>query len=200
MQLLLFTSCKHKDILVRKACVQIFIRLIKDWCAMPNGEEKVPGFQSFIIETFATNCCLYSLLDTSFEFRDANTLVLFGEIVLAQKVMFEKFGNDFLAHFVSKGFPAAHCPQDLAEKYCQQLQLVLFGEIVLAQKVMFEKFGNDFLAHFVSKGFPAAHCPQDLAEKYCQQLQGSDIKALKSFYQSLIESLRRQQNGSLVVR
>ncbi|CAN6707457.1 unnamed protein product [Malus baccata var. baccata] len=151
MQLLLFTSCKHKDILVRKACVQIFIRLIKDWCAMPNGEEKVPGFQSFIIETFATNCCLYSLLDTSFEFRDANTLVL-------------------------------------------------FGEIVLAQKVMFEKFGNDFLAHFVSKGFPAAHCPQDLAEKYCQQLQGSDIKALKSFYQSLIESLRHQQNGSLVVR
>ncbi|CAN6570986.1 unnamed protein product [Malus baccata var. baccata] len=151
MQLLLFTSCKHKDILVRKACVQIFIRLIKDWCAMPNGEEKVPGFQSFIIETFATNCCLYSLLDTSFEFRDANTLVL-------------------------------------------------FGEIVLAQKVMFEKFGNDFLAHFVSKGFPAAHCPQDLAEKYCQQLQGSDIKALKSFYQSLIESLRHQQNGSLVGR
>ncbi|XP_004303696.1 PREDICTED: exportin-T-like [Fragaria vesca subsp. vesca] len=151
MQLLLFTSCKHKDILVRKVCVQIFIRLIKDWCAMPNGEEKVPGFQSFIIETFATNCCLYSLLDNSFEFRDANTLVL-------------------------------------------------FGEIVLAQKVMYEKFGNDFLVHFVSKGFPAAHCSQDLAEKYCQQLQGSDIKALKSFYQSLIENLRLQQNGNLPVR
>lgn len=50
-------------------------------------------------------------------------LVLFGEIVLAQKVMYEKFGNDFLVHFVSKGFPAAHCPQDLAEKYCQQLQV-----------------------------------------------------------------------------
>lgn len=151
MQLLLFTSCKHKDILVRKVCVQIFIRLIRDWCAMPNGEEKVPGFQSFIIENFATNCCLYSLLDNSFEFRDANTLVL-------------------------------------------------FGEIVLAQKVMYEKFGNDFLVHFVSKGFPAAHCPQDLAETYCQKLQGSDIKALKSFYQSLIENLRLQQNGSLVVR
>ncbi|BBG98791.1 ARM repeat superfamily protein [Prunus dulcis] len=130
-------------------CVQIFIRLIRDWCAMPNGEEKVPGFQSFIIENFATNCCLYSLLDNSFEFRDANTLVL-------------------------------------------------FGEIVLAQKVMYEKFGNDFLVHFVSKGFPAAHCPQDLAETYCQKLQGSDIKALKSFYQSLIENLRLQQNGSLV--
>ncbi|KAJ9691929.1 hypothetical protein PVL29_011167 [Vitis rotundifolia] len=151
MQLLLHTACGHKDTLVRKACVQIFIRLIKDWCTRSYGEEMVPGFQSFIIEVFATNCCLYSVLDRSFEFRDANTLVL-------------------------------------------------FGEIVLAQKIMYEKFGNEFLIHFVSKGFPAAHCPQDLAEEYCKKLQGSDIKALKSFYQSLIESLRHQQNGSLVFR
>lgn len=151
MQLLLSTSCSHKDILVRKACVQIFIRLIKDWSARPYGEEKVPGFQNFVIEAFATNCCLYSVLDKSFEFRDANTLIL-------------------------------------------------FGEIVLAQKVMYEKFGNDFLVHFVSKGFPAAHCPQDLAQQYCQKLQGNDTKALKSFYQTLIENLRVQQNGSLVFR
>ncbi|XWS18812.1 hypothetical protein CRYUN_Cryun32bG0077100 [Craigia yunnanensis] len=93
-----------------EACVQIFIKLIKDWCAKPYGEEKVPGLQSFLIETFATNCCLYSVLDKSFKFGDANTLVLFGEIVLAQKVMYGKFGDDFLAHFVSKGFSSAHCP------------------------------------------------------------------------------------------
>ncbi|KVI05850.1 Armadillo-like helical [Cynara cardunculus var. scolymus] len=128
MQLLLYTSCNHKDLVVRKACVQIFIRLIKDWCARPFGEEKVPGFQSFVIEAFATNCCLYSVLDKSFEFRDASTLVLFGEIVLAQKVMYERFGNDFLLNF------------------------------------------------------------------------GNDMKSLKSFYQSLIENLRVQQNGSLVFR
>jgi exportin-T len=150
MQLLLFTSCNHKDLVVRKACVQIFIRLIKDWCTSPY-EEKVPGFQSFVIEAFATNCCLYSVLDKSFEFRDANTLVL-------------------------------------------------FGEIVLAQKLMYERFGNDFLTNFVSKGLLAAHCPQDLAEEYCQKLQGNDMKSLKSFYQSLIEKLRVQQNGSLVFR
>ncbi|RDX61303.1 Exportin-T, partial [Mucuna pruriens] len=51
MQLLLYSSCNHKDILVRK----------------------VPGFRSFVIEAFATNCCLYSVLDRSFEFHDANT-------------------------------------------------------------------------------------------------------------------------------
>ncbi|CAH2068652.1 unnamed protein product [Thlaspi arvense] len=55
-------------------------------------------------------------------------LVLFGEIVVAQKVMYEKFGNDFLVHFVSKGFPTAHCPQDLAEQYCQKLQLMISGQ------------------------------------------------------------------------
>ncbi|XP_054783899.1 exportin-T [Prosopis cineraria] len=150
MQLLLHSSCNHRDILVRKACVQIFIRLIKDWCSHPY-EEKVPGFRNFMIETFAPNCCLYSVLDRSFEFHDANTLVL-------------------------------------------------FGEIVSAQKLMYDKFGDDFLVRFASKGFPAAHCPPDLAEQYRQKLQGNDIRALKSVYQSLIESLRVQQNGSLVFR
>ena len=35
---------------------------------------QVPGFQSFVIEAFAMNCCLYSVLDKSFEFHDANTV------------------------------------------------------------------------------------------------------------------------------
>lgn len=35
---------------------------------------QVPGFRSFVMEAFATNCCLYSVLDKSFEFRDANTV------------------------------------------------------------------------------------------------------------------------------
>eukprot|EP00257_Ricinus_communis_P017638 XP_015576121.1 exportin-T isoform X2 [Ricinus communis] len=143
-----FLSPKSRGYL--DSLMQIFIRLIKDWCVKPYGEEKVPGFQSFIIEAFATNCCLFSVLDKSFEFQDANTFVLFGEIVQAQKVMYEKFGNDFL--------------------------------------------------HFVSKSFQSAHCPQELAQQYCQKLQGSDLKTLKSFYQSLIENLRLLQNGNLVFR
>ncbi|KAJ6844968.1 exportin-T [Iris pallida] len=151
MQLLLIASCSHKDVVVRKMCVQIFVKLMKDWCTKYNGGDKVPGFRTFIIEKFATNCCLYSVLDKSFELRDANTFLL-------------------------------------------------FGEIVMAQKVMYEKFGDDFLVHFVSKALTAAHCPQDLAEQYYQKLQGNDIKALKSFYQSLVEKLRPQQNGSLVFR
>ncbi|KAL9267057.1 Exportin-T-like protein [Drosera capensis] len=151
MQLLSYTSCHHKDITVRKACVQIFIRLIKDWGNKSNGEEKVPGFQRFVLEAFATNCCLYSVLEKSFEFRDANTHIL-------------------------------------------------FGEIISAQKIMYEKFADEFLAHFLTKGLLATHCSPELVEQYRQKLMSNDIKAFKSFYQSLIEHLRHQQNGSLVFR
>lgn len=58
-----------------------------------------------------------------FVFYFSIQFVLFGEIVLAQKVMYEKFGDDFLVHFVSKGFSSAHCPPDLAEQYRQKLQV-----------------------------------------------------------------------------
>jgi exportin-T len=53
-------------------------------------------------------------------------LVLFGEIVVAQKVMYDKFGDDFLVHFISKGFSVTHCPPDLAEQYRQKLQVNFF--------------------------------------------------------------------------
>lgn len=151
MQLLLFTSCSHKDILLRKACVQIFVQLIKDWCTTSKVDDKLPGFRVFMIGKFATGCCLYSVLDKSFDLRDANSLVL-------------------------------------------------FGEIVMAQKIMYERFGEDFVVNFVVKDLPEAHCPPDLAEQYYQKLQGNDIKAFRSFYQSLIEKIRQPQNGSLVFR
>ncbi|TKW35791.1 hypothetical protein SEVIR_2G397900v4 [Setaria viridis] len=149
MHLLLFTSCKHKDILLRKGCVQIFVNLVKDWCT--NSEDKVTGFREFMIEKFATDCCLYSVLDKSFDLGDANSLVLFGEIAVAQKIMYERFGDVFIQKFIETGLT----------KVC---------------------------------------CPPDLAKQYREKLQGNDIKAFRSFYQSLIEKLRPQGNGSLVFR
>uniref|UniRef100_A0A0D9X1E9 Exportin-T n=1 Tax=Leersia perrieri TaxID=77586 RepID=A0A0D9X1E9_9ORYZ len=150
MQLLLITSCNHKEMSHRKTCAQIFVNLIKDWCSSSEAEEKLPGFRVFMIEKFATGCCLHSVLDKSFSFRDGISTAMFGEIVMAQKVMYERFGENFIVNFVAK----------LRE----------------------------------------AHCPPDLVEQYYQKLQGNDIKAFRLFYQSLIEKIRQQQNGSLVFR
>ncbi|KQK15278.1 hypothetical protein BRADI_1g21620v3 [Brachypodium distachyon] len=130
MQLLLFTSCSHKDILLRKACVQIFVQLIKDWCTTSKVDDKLPGFRVFMIGKFATGCCLYSVLDKSFDLRDANSLVLFGEIVMAQKIMYERFREDFVVNFVVKDLPEAHCPPDLAEQYYQKLQHIKWSLLI----------------------------------------------------------------------
>jgi hypothetical protein len=35
---------------------------------------QITGFREFMIEKFATNCCLYSVLDKSFDLRDANSV------------------------------------------------------------------------------------------------------------------------------
>ena len=59
----------------------------------------------------------------STEYRSFGQNALFGEIITAQKVMYEKFGDNFLTQFVSKGFLAAHCSQDVAEQYRRKLQV-----------------------------------------------------------------------------
>ncbi|KAH6557672.1 hypothetical protein KP509_1Z101100 [Ceratopteris richardii] len=151
IQSLFVASCHHKDVLIRKVCVQIFIRLIKDWCGIHSEEEKVPGFRKFIVESFAAKCCVYSVLEPSFNLRDANTFSLFGEIVATQKVIYD------------------HC-------------------------------GNDFLLYQATHILPTVHCPPNLAEQYCFHIQRSDVKDFKSFFKSLIEKLRPQQNGNVVSR
>jgi exportin-T len=48
--------------------------MIADWCGSRIEEEKVPGFRQFVVERFAADCCVYMVLDSSFNLRDANTV------------------------------------------------------------------------------------------------------------------------------
>lgn len=34
----------------------------------------MPGFRQFMVERFAAECCIYKLVEPSFNFRDANTV------------------------------------------------------------------------------------------------------------------------------
>ena len=110
---------------------------------------QVPGFRTFVVETFAAKCCVYSVLDPSFNLRDANTVGLFQPSVFLT-VDFLWLLNLNLLLF---------------------LQFSLFGEIVAAQKVIYEHCGNEFLIHQATKVLPAVHCPPNLAEQYCLQIQ-----------------------------
>ncbi|CAM6105358.1 unnamed protein product [Calypogeia fissa] len=121
-QLLLEATCNHKDVLVRKICVQIFTKLISDWCGGSMEEEKVPGFRSFVMGRFASDCCIRSVLQTNFDLQDANTFSLLGEIAASQKVLYKKCGDEFLMHLATKLLPEVHCPPNLAEQYCLHIQ------------------------------------------------------------------------------
>jgi hypothetical protein len=61
------------DLAVEQICVQVFSKMIADWCGSRIEEEKVPGFRQFVVERFAADCCVYMVLDSSFNLRDANT-------------------------------------------------------------------------------------------------------------------------------
>jgi len=137
--LLLDASCNHQDVLVRKICVQVFSKLITDWCGTSSEDEKVPGFRQFMVERFAAECCIYKLVEPSFNFRDANTFSLFGEIVTAQKTLCGKCGNDLLMYLATKVLPAVQCSPNLAEEFCLHLQRSDVKELKVLYKSFIEK-------------------------------------------------------------
>ena len=60
---------KKRFVFLKLAC-----GIVYNECCIKEVVFQVPGFRTFIIEVFATNCCLYSVLDKSFDFRDANSV------------------------------------------------------------------------------------------------------------------------------
>lgn len=62
------------------------------------------------------------MMRPAFNLRDASSVVLFGEIVTAQKALYEKCGDEFLVHLATVVLPAVHCPANVAEQYCLHLQ------------------------------------------------------------------------------
>ncbi|GBG87187.1 hypothetical protein CBR_g44922 [Chara braunii] len=133
---LLQGACDHAEVPVRKICVQALIRLASEWCEQP---EKVPGFRRFIIEKFVTECCLYSTLRNTFDLRDANTVSLLGEIAVALKTVYLKCGDEFLVHMRSVALPTVHCPDNMADEYCQRLQNSDTRELRSVLKTVIEK-------------------------------------------------------------
>lgn len=77
------------------------------------------------------NLSAYKYLMAIFSLLEATVLTLtflvqvslFGEIVIAQKLLYEKCGNDLLIHLATKVLPAVHCPPNLAEQFCLHIQV-----------------------------------------------------------------------------
>ncbi|KAJ7566188.1 hypothetical protein O6H91_02G091900 [Diphasiastrum complanatum] len=144
IQLLYQATCNHKDILVRKVCIQVLAKLIMDWCGSSSEKEKVPGFRRFVIEQFAAECCIFSVLQNSFDLRDVNTVVVLGEIVAVQRIIYEKYGDEFLMQLANQILPAAHCPPNLAEQYCLHIQRSDVKDLKIFFKSFVEKLRPEY--------------------------------------------------------
>lgn len=78
--------------------------------------------------------------------------------MLAQKLMYDKFGDDFLIHFVSKGISAAHCPADLAEQYRQKLQVVKLSGSEILSRTSLAPLDHSLLMPFAHMFSPLSVC------------------------------------------
>jgi len=111
-------AATHVDPAVRRTCLQVFTRLLGDWCA--NGET-VPGFKRFAMERLGGDACISGLLRTtpggsSLDARDAATVALIGEISLALKLLYEKCGEEFAVHLGGQVLPPLGVPVELQQQ------------------------------------------------------------------------------------
>eukprot|EP00898_Chlorokybus_atmophyticus_P004220 jgi/Chlat1/479/Chrsp103S00979 len=120
--MLLQGAATHPDPAVRKTCVTIFARFIAEWCPGPGQPEQLPGFKRYAIEEFATKCCVQSPFAADFDFHDANTLSLLGELASVHKLLYQKCGEEYLQHLVTSALPAVNCPPALATQYAVSVQ------------------------------------------------------------------------------
>lgn len=56
---------------------------------------------------------------------------LFGETLTAQKLMFEKCGQDLRTHLATRILPAVDCPPNIADHICLHIQVdMLVGKLI----------------------------------------------------------------------
>ncbi|WIA12173.1 hypothetical protein OEZ85_012245 [Tetradesmus obliquus] len=123
----------HTDPAVRRVCVQVFVRLLQEWC-VANGSELIPGFKSFAVQQLGGQALLGLFGSSSaaaassngscpasqqlgpLDARDAATVALLGEMASALKLLQEKCGDAFSVHLCGQVLPESRLPGELQQQ------------------------------------------------------------------------------------
>lgn len=110
-------AATHVDPSVRRTCVQVYCRLVKEWCPV-GGTEAVPGFRRYAMEHLGGEACVLGLLRSQppLDARDGATLPLLSDLAAALKLVEERCGEEFVAHLVNVVGPAAGLPPHVAQQ------------------------------------------------------------------------------------
>ncbi|MEW5306130.1 MAG: hypothetical protein WDW36_008620 [Sanguina aurantia] len=148
-------AATHVDVSVRRTCVQVFERLIADWCgdagggggaaaaaapAAPPVAETVPGFRRFAMEHLGEQVrgapCASPSLRASWgccggglDVRDAGTMALLGEASSALKLVYRQCGEAFPAHLAAAVLPSLGVPPQVAAQLVAALQTASVKEL-----------------------------------------------------------------------
>ncbi|GBF91404.1 exportin [Raphidocelis subcapitata] len=114
-------AASHVDPTVRRTCLQVFERLLAEWCA--NGEV-VPGFKRFAMEQLGGEACVLGLLRASqgLDARDAATAAFVGEVAAALKLLYEKCGDEFAAHLCGRVLPSLDLPAEVQQELVRHVR------------------------------------------------------------------------------
>ncbi|GJN94034.1 hypothetical protein Rhopal_007097-T1 [Rhodotorula paludigena] len=97
----------------------------------------VPGFERFLYEN-AVKICFEVPLKPDFDYSDAQSFQVIGEIANFLKALLQKRGNEFVEFLTTQFFPSISCPPETSAQFMTALQEAPDGK-------QFKKFLGTFL-------------------------------------------------------
>ncbi|KAG0654816.1 pre-tRNA nuclear export protein [Rhodotorula mucilaginosa] len=97
----------------------------------------VPGFERFLYEQ-AVKLCFEVPLKADFDYSDAQSFQVIGEIAVLLKALLQKRGNEFVEFMTTSFFPSINCPPEASAPFMTALQEAPDGK-------QFKKFLGEWL-------------------------------------------------------
>ncbi|GAA6052810.1 hypothetical protein JCM3770_006263 [Rhodotorula araucariae] len=97
----------------------------------------VPGFERFLYDE-AVKVCFEVPLQAGFDYSDAQSFQVIGEIAVLLKALLQKRGNEFVEFMTQQFFPSISCPPEASAQFMTALQEAPDGK-------QFKKFLGEWL-------------------------------------------------------
>ncbi|KAG2493435.1 hypothetical protein HYH03_008254 [Edaphochlamys debaryana] len=189
-------AATHVDPTVRKTCLQVFSRLVGDWCGSPApapgapapaatpaspgpgtpagpppGSELVPGFRRYAMERLGEEACLVGLL------RPALTSSSSGA---------NAAGGGGGAGGGGAGGAGGQGAGGTVLDVRDAAVLNLLGEAAAALKLIYAKCGEEFPAHLTGAVLPALGLDPGSAQQLVALIRGGEARELRDYLRALM--------------
>ena len=117
----------NSDAACQRTAFSVLHRLVGAWAGSPNdtanstNTSALPGFERFIYETLI-GLIFEAPAKENFDFRDAQSQIVLGEIATLAKTIYAKRGQEMINYLLQVYLPGINCPAELAGDFAQNLK------------------------------------------------------------------------------